>query len=465
MYWGLFRGVMVLVAAFGGLAGMTSVAFAEKSCDTVLFNADTSFILSGRGKASREIDISLKNMNFPSGRSTDVFMFRAHHLDELKVRFSQTSTRILEVKCPDYGPAFYEVSKFDLSLRDIAREKAQEKLSKYKRFRYLTVKDESVELAKETRISKGQTMESLLARQDASPEREVEVARKEEFKVPRSEPRQNVEAPKRAKNRHAIAVVIGNRDYKAGGKGVPDVLYAANDARAIKQYLLDTLGYREGNIIYLEDASQSNLITTFGNAMNPKGQLYDWVRPGQSDVFIFYSGHGAPSLSNGKGYLLPIDADPQRVGLSGYSLETLYHNLAQVPAKSMTVVLDACFSGGSQDGTVVKNASSIALKVVDTVQNVPGATVLSASSVSEVASWDEARKHGLFTRYFLDGVRGEADRADFGNGDGKVTLGELKAYLESEVTYSARRKYGRDQHPQVSGNASRVMADLSPGQE
>lgn len=92
------------------------------------------------------------------------------------------------------------------------------------------------------------------------------------------------------------------------------------------------------------------------------------------------------------------------VELNGYPLETLYANLAKIPAKSMTVLIDACFSGSSANGSVVKNASSISLRLVETTAKIPEATILTAAAVSEVASWDKKAKHGLFTQYFLQGV-------------------------------------------------------------
>jgi len=266
-----------------------------------------------------------------------------------------------------------------------------------------------------------------------------------------------------SKNYDAIAVIIGGKNYSKNNPDVPNVDYALNDAEQIYQYVVDVLGYREGNIIYLKDPTQSDFTATFGSPMSPKGKLYDWVRPNMSDVFVYYSGHGAPSLSDGQGYLLPVNADPQRIELTGFPLETLYKNLAQVPARSMTVVIDACFSGSSQSGTVVKNASSIALRQVQATNLLPKGAVLTAAGSGEVASWDASEKLGLFTKHFLDGVYGKADGTRFGNGDGKVTLGELKNYLESEVTYLARRQYSREQHPQISGTSSRLMSDLSFG--
>lgn len=256
-------------------------------------------------------------------------------------------------------------------------------------------------------------------------------------------------------NPDAVAVIIGNRNYT---KGAPNVDFAQNDADLIKQFVLKSLGYREGNIIDLRNATQADLISVFGNKENYRAKLFNWLRPGTSDVFVYYSGHGVPSLSTGQGYLLPVDADPSTVEFNGYPLETMYANLGKLPAKSVTVVIDACFSGNSQAGMVVRNASPAMLKVVEATAALPKATVITAASASEVASWDEGAKLGLLTRHFLEGVTGKADKDGIGNADGRVTLGELKSYLENEVTYMARRLYMRDQHPQVSGKAEMVLA-------
>lgn len=261
------------------------------------------------------------------------------------------------------------------------------------------------------------------------------------------------------KSPYSIAVIIGNMNYMSSKKSVPNVDYAINDAKAIKDILVNVKGYREGNIIYLEDATQAEMVSTLGNKDNHKGRLFNWVRP-ESDVFIYYSGHGAPSLTDGSGYLLPVDADPTTVELNGYPLDTLYRNIAKLPAKSITVVIDACFSGSSQGGTITKNASSISLKPITMPKVQDGINVLAATNVGEIASWDTEAQHSLFTSYFLKALNGEADKKPYGNEDRQVALAEVQEFLNQEVTYMARRQYGRDQNPQISGNSAFVFSTL-----
>ena len=241
-----------------------------------------------------------------------------------------------------------------------------------------------------------------------------------------------------------IAVVIGNADY---GKNIPDVFPAYADAEGFKRYAKTALGIREGNIIDLRDASQAELVSVFGTESNHRGKLFNWVQPGISKVFVYYAGHGAPG-KGGDAYLVPVDADPATLHLNGIRLERLYLNLTKIPAISITVVLEACFSGASQSGSVISNASPVFLRA-KTPKVPKGITVLSAGSANQLASWEKDKTSGLFTKYFLTGMSGAADVKPYGNGDGRVEYRELDAYLEDTLTYYARRYYGRDQTAQI----------------
>ena len=255
-------------------------------------------------------------------------------------------------------------------------------------------------------------------------------------------------------NKHAVAVILGNHDY---GSPVPDVDYAANDADAMRRFVIEQLGYRVGNIIDLRDASQSALIATFGNRDDHRGKLWRLVRAGRSDVTVFYSGHGVPGLRNRKGYLLPVDADPDAVELNGYPLNDLLNNLAKLKTRSMTVYIDACFSGESPKGMLIQAVSGLSIEARMPTANT-GMTVITAATGDQVASWDKKAKHGLFTKHLLDALAGAADKGDYGNGDGKVTVGEVKRYLDDEMTYAAQRNYGRVQSATIKGDANTVLA-------
>ena len=245
-------------------------------------------------------------------------------------------------------------------------------------------------------------------------------------------------------NPDAIAVIIGNKSYEE--EGVPDVEYAENDARVLEEYLIKTLGYKKENIIFQLNAKKSDFERIFGTEKEYKGMLYNYVKPNKSDVFIYYTGHGAPDIETKSAYFVPVDCHPDYVRLNGYALETFYKNLAQIPAKSILVVIDACFSGASEKGMLIAQASP--LVIASLPKEVMGnLNVFTSSGPEEISSWYPEQRHSLFTYYFLKSLRGECDK----NKDKIITLGEIKEYCIENVSYWAQRLFNRKQIPTFKG--------------
>lgn len=252
----------------------------------------------------------------------------------------------------------------------------------------------------------------------------------------------------------AIAVVIGNRHYRQQNRGLTDVQYADRDAKIMRQYLINLLGYSEENILTYLDATSSDLRTVFGDGTSP-GKLHDYVRANRSEVFIYYVGHGAPT-EEGEAYLVPVDTDVNYLANTGYPLNRLYSIIEQLQAKQTTVVLDACFSGNSVDGMLVNNVSPAMLKNVSPVRTLPDSVIFSGADKDQVATWYPEKRHSTFTYYFLKGISGDADV----DGNRQVTVAEMTTYLKEEVSYAALRQSSRKQEPIVVGNAQIVLATL-----
>lgn len=250
----------------------------------------------------------------------------------------------------------------------------------------------------------------------------------------------------------AIAVVIGNTNYII--PGVPKVEYAVRDAKTMKQYLISAMGFREGNIIFVEDATSAKFAEIFGTQRNHKGKLNDWVKEGKSEVFVYYAGHGAPDVDGKSAYFVPVDADPNYIANTGYAVETFYKNLAKLPAKSTTVVIDACFSGQSEGGFLLKNISPALIKYNLPKAELERATVMASSSKDQVSSWYPEKGHSLYTYFFLKGLGGAAD-TDKNN---EITTAELGKYLDDNVPYMARRLNGKNQNPTHNEQEPQVLA-------
>ena len=260
-----------------------------------------------------------------------------------------------------------------------------------------------------------------------------------------------------AANEFGVAVIIGNKAYQ--DDRVPEVDYAHNDADAFYRFVVGTLGFSPDNVVDLRDATKARMESAFGSKGNVRGQLWRWAEAdGSSDVVVFYSGHGVPGINDGRGYLLPVDANPDTAEINGYPIDVLYENLGKVPHKSVTVFLDACFSGASGDGgKLIAGASPVYVEA--DVSGLPGLTVLTAATGKQLASWDTEARHGLFTEYLLEALYGAADA----DGNGRVSAAETKLYLDRHMTRAARRTYGREQDASLHGDESAVLSFSSTG--
>jgi hypothetical protein len=249
------------------------------------------------------------------------------------------------------------------------------------------------------------------------------------------------------KNPDAVAVVIGISRYK--NQDVPSVDYAKRDAAVMKQYLINMFGYDERRILYVEDenASLSALKMLF------EEQLKNYVKPGKSDVFVYYSGHGAPDPESKEAFFVPYDCNPTYAKSTGYRVNEFYNRLTQLKARSVTVVLDACFSGSTPKGMLLKQVSPIFVTVENPLMNIENSLLFSSSTGQQLSNWYAEKKHGLFTYYFLKGLQGAADA----NGDKQVTAEEMERYLMANVPDQARYLNNREQTPQVMTKDKRTV--------
>ncbi|HIA90670.1 MAG TPA: hypothetical protein EYO13_00105, partial [Candidatus Marinimicrobia bacterium] len=242
------------------------------------------------------------------------------------------------------------------------------------------------------------------------------------------------------KNKYSVAIVIGNKNYT--NPDVPEVTFAHRDAAVMEQYLTKTLGF--GEVIVETDATQAKFFALFGTEKRD-GKLQDYVKEGESDVFIYYSGHGAPDPESKDGYFVPVDCDPAMVDVTGYSLDLFYSKINNLGAKSITVVIDACFSGASGGGMLLKNISPVFIEVDESGQLADEVTVFTSASGEQVSSWYPEKKHSLYTYYFLKGLKGAADQ----DGNQAITAEEMQSYVLDKVSYMARKLNSREQTPGV----------------
>ena len=231
-------------------------------------------------------------------------------------------------------------------------------------------------------------------------------------------------------NKNTFALIIGNEIYK----NEVEVSFANNDSKIFCQYVEKTLGVPHDQIKYIENAGYNDIRI----AINWLTQAMKVCR-GKGKAIVYYAGHGIPNESDMSPYLLPVDGignDPA----SAYSLKELYDKLGSVEAQSVTIFLDACFSGSKRDDGMLTSARGVALKAKAGIPK-GNMVVFSAAQGDETAYPYKDKQHGMFTYYLLKKLQ---------ETKGDVTLGELSEYLKDEVGRQSFIKNNKIQTPTVS---------------
>jgi uncharacterized caspase-like protein len=251
------------------------------------------------------------------------------------------------------------------------------------------------------------------------------------------------------------ALLIGLNEY-LNVATVPYLKYAEKDVRDLEEVLRGQ-GYKV-TVVLNGDAVRSRLVA----------ELYKYATlVNEGDEFLLYfAGHGVRNrFPSRRTYWLTYDADLDFLDVSGIRLQHLLDFLSDIPARRKLILLDHCFSGdvvtspaappATPTGTATTAATGPAAaaagsgggrNVTGTTQLARGAfpvgdiraqvatsaegTVTIVSSRNEAFELD-ALEHGVFTAALLRALRNESD-AD-GNGDRKLSLDELKAFLPREM--------------------------------
>ncbi len=247
-----------------------------------------------------------------------------------------------------------------------------------------------------------------------------------------------------------IAVVIGNKKYKSSY--IPEVDFADRDIEMFKEYLTKLWGVNDENIIYLENATKTDFELIFGSPIEPNGKLSDFVKDENTKIIIYYSGHGVPDVNENKGYLVTYDCDPYRVKLTGYPLELLYSNLSKLKSSKINIFLDACFSGSTESGMLIKDASPVFLVAENPIISLNGGQIFTSSSGNQISSWYREKGHSMFSFFLMKGLKGEADK----NNNKIISNIEINNYLNENVIFTAKKLYGRVQEPKYYGSPDEI---------
>jgi len=110
--------------------------------------------------------------------------------------------------------------------------------------------------------------------------------------------------------------------------------------------------------------------------------------------------------------------------------------LDRLQVKEIIVVLDSCFSGAGGRSVLAKGARPLVMNMDKQVLHSDRIAIFSAAAGNQISSTYEEKGHGLFTYFFLKGIK-----------DGNAEIGTLYKYLKPQVERIARKTYNNEQTP------------------
>lgn len=205
----------------------------------------------------------------------------------------------------------------------------------------------------------------------------------------------------------AILIGVGRYDL------MPTLKYTDDDAYQVFGFLKSPEGGaipdNQIRVLIDEDATRVNVLRNMEQVFS---------QAAENDVIVFYfSGHGLQDC------FLPVDYDGINNRIEHWEVKEI---MDRSRAKQKLVVADACHSGGlltARGGDDVRSALEL---LYTSFENSSGGTALLMSSKPhELSLEDRGLRSGVFSYFFLRGLKGEADA----NNDKVITITELYEYL------------------------------------
>jgi len=253
------------------------------------------------------------------------------------------------------------------------------------------------------------------------------------------------------------AIVIGVDNYD--DPQISPLTGAVNDAKAIRNALVQYAGFPEDQVILLASdqpierrPTRNNIIQRLSNILN--------LMPKDGLLLVSFAGHGTYSGRDfeGRAFLLPSDA---RIGdvfvleQTAVDVNNVREAISKSGLKQVIIILDSCRNdpGGRSDSiNPLTEEFAKSFDFASHNKNIEAFVIFYATKVGERAYEYTEKKQGYFTWFLIEGLSGKA-----ANEQGYVTLGSLRRYLENKVPKQVSMDLGpaRKQHPFVENKGYR----------
>jgi hypothetical protein len=196
------------------------------------------------------------------------------------------------------------------------------------------------------------------------------------------------------------ALVIGNNNYKY----VTKLKTAINDANAVAQVLKEQYGFKT---TVLPDATRNAILTALNNLRR--------TLPPESNLLIYYAGHGHHDPETDKAYWLPVDAQKDS-NENWISADDISSDVKAIPSQHVLIISDSCYSGVLTRGAEVEIGPKDRAAYLAKVEQSKSRTLMSSGGDEPVTD-SGAPGHSIFASAILDSLQHMEQ--------GKFTAGDL----------------------------------------
>ena len=173
--------------------------------------------------------------------------------------------------------------------------------------------------------------------------------------------------------------------------------------------------------------------------------------PGNDMIFVYLAMTGTIDRDGHPCLIPPVVADVPAAdeSLNYIRIDRLLGELrsAVKPGTGIVLLLDSCRSSLNWPLGVGDGGFSMAVESMFAESKPERTWVLLPAGVGQLAQANPADGQTVFARFFAMGIRGAADNAPFGNGNGRIELSELATYLAQEVDRWSLAHCGERQTP------------------
>jgi len=217
------------------------------------------------------------------------------------------------------------------------------------------------------------------------------------------------------------ALIIGIDNYQPPQHKLQT---AVNDATALAKLLREQYGFKETKL--LTDATRSQILLAIND--------YKRRLPVDSNVLIYYAGHGSKDPRTQRAYWIPVDAQGDN-DVNWISASTITDEISGLQSQHVLIISDSCYSGGLIQRTGLIDPSDRDIYLRRMLES-PSRTLMASGRDEPVADGGKDG-HSIFAYALLKSLRSIQE-------DG-FTAGDLfYKYVRQEVAGGI----GSDQVPQ-----------------